>query len=39
RTVDEPKEMERFIALGVNGIITNYPDRLNEFRDKAKFLI
>jgi glycerophosphoryl diester phosphodiesterase len=37
-TVDEPKEMERFIALGVNGIITNYPDRLNELRDKAEIL-
>ncbi len=29
-TVDEPAEMERLIALGVDGIITNRPDVLNE---------
>ena len=27
-TVDEKKEMKKFISLGVDGIITNYPDRL-----------
>jgi glycerophosphoryl diester phosphodiesterase len=27
-TVDSPEEMEKFITWGVNGIITNYPDRL-----------
>lgn len=27
-TVNEPAEMERLIALGVNGIMTNWPDRL-----------
>ena len=27
-TVNEPTEMARFIALGVDGIVTDYPDRL-----------
>ena len=27
-TLNTPKEMSRFIALGVDGIITNHPDRL-----------
>jgi len=27
-TVDEVKDMEALVALGVDGIITNYPDRL-----------
>lgn len=27
-TVDEPKDMQRAIQLGVDGITTNYPDRL-----------
>jgi glycerophosphoryl diester phosphodiesterase len=26
--VDEPKDMQRAIQLGVDGITTNYPDRL-----------
>jgi glycerophosphoryl diester phosphodiesterase len=27
-TVNEPKDMERAIALGIDGLITDYPDRL-----------
>ncbi|MEJ7714042.1 MAG: glycerophosphodiester phosphodiesterase [Pyrinomonadaceae bacterium] len=27
-TIDEPEEMRRLIGLGVDGIITDYPDRL-----------
>ncbi|RFS20968.1 glycerophosphodiester phosphodiesterase [Chitinophaga silvatica] len=27
-TVDQPEDMERLIGYGVDGIITNYPDRL-----------
>ena len=27
-TIDKKKEMKKFISLGVNGIITNHPDRL-----------
>ncbi|WP_404463510.1 glycerophosphodiester phosphodiesterase [Vreelandella aquamarina] len=29
-TINEPEEMERLIALGVNGLFTDYPDRLLE---------
>lgn len=28
-TVNEPTQMEKFVKMGVDGIITNYPDRLN----------
>jgi glycerophosphoryl diester phosphodiesterase len=27
-TIDEPADMRRFLAMGVDGIITGYPDRL-----------
>ncbi|RPH08194.1 MAG: glycerophosphodiester phosphodiesterase, partial [Alphaproteobacteria bacterium TMED93] len=27
---NEPEEMTRLIALGVNGLFTDYPDRLLE---------
>lgn len=29
-TVNEPAQMERLISLGVNGIMSDYPDRLRE---------
>jgi len=29
-TVDEPSDMQRLIDMGVDGIITDYPDRLRE---------
>lgn len=32
-TVDEPAEMRRLIAFGVDGIMTNYPERLREVTD------
>jgi glycerophosphoryl diester phosphodiesterase len=32
-TVDEPGEMRRLIAFGVDGIMTNYPERLREVTD------
>jgi glycerophosphoryl diester phosphodiesterase len=33
-TVDDPAAMERLIAAGVDGIITDYPDRLREVMKK-----
>ena len=33
-TVDEIARMKKFIYLGVDGIITNYPDRLQELRSQ-----
>jgi glycerophosphoryl diester phosphodiesterase len=32
-TVDEPAEMRRLIACGVDGIMTNYPERLRELTE------
>jgi glycerophosphoryl diester phosphodiesterase len=32
-TVDEPAEMRRLIAFGVDGIMTNFPERLREVTD------
>ena len=32
-TVDEPDEMLRLIAFGVDGIMTNYPERLRELTE------
>jgi glycerophosphoryl diester phosphodiesterase len=29
-TVNEPEEMKKMVRMGVDGIITNYPDRLRE---------
>ncbi|MCG2594141.1 glycerophosphodiester phosphodiesterase [Ramlibacter sp. XY19] len=33
-TINNPADMERFIAWGVDGIITDYPDRLREVMGK-----
>ena len=33
-TVDELRQMKKFISRGVDGIITNYPDRLQELRSR-----
>ncbi len=33
-TVDEFTRMKKYISLGVDGIITNHPDRLQELRDR-----
>jgi glycerophosphoryl diester phosphodiesterase len=33
-TVDEPEELKRMIRIGVDGIISNYPDRLKAITDR-----
>ncbi len=35
-TVDDPAQMRRFLALGVEGIMTNYPARLCEIMTHAR---
>lgn len=37
-TVDKKKEMKKFILWGVDGIITNYPHRLNELLKPSEHL-
>ena len=37
-TVDEKEEMKKFISLGVDGIITNYPDKLYKLLNKSEHL-
>jgi len=33
-TVDAPKQMSHFIKMGINGLFTNYPDRLSHLQIK-----
>jgi glycerophosphoryl diester phosphodiesterase len=33
-TIDEETELKRFVALGVDGMFTNYPDRLARLLDR-----
>jgi glycerophosphoryl diester phosphodiesterase len=35
-TVDDPRDMERFLRWGVDGICTNYPDRCREVVDRMR---
>ena len=37
-TVDKSKEMEKFISRGVDGIITDYPDRMLKIFNQSKGL-
>ncbi len=34
-TVNDPRTMEEFIAMGVDGIITDYPDRLRQVMSRS----
>lgn len=33
-TIDDEKDMKRFVQIGVNGIITNYPDKLKKVMEE-----
>ena len=35
-TINNPADMERFLGWGVDGIITDYPDRLREVMAQRK---
>ena len=35
-TVNDPEDMERAIALGVDGLITDYPDRLRSVLESKR---
>jgi glycerophosphoryl diester phosphodiesterase len=35
-TVDDPKDFQTMLALDVDGILTNHPDRLNTFLKTQK---
>jgi glycerophosphoryl diester phosphodiesterase len=35
-TVDDPGEMRRLLALGVDGLFTNYPDRMRQIVDAPR---
>jgi glycerophosphoryl diester phosphodiesterase len=35
-TVDRPEQMRRFIAMGVDGIISNRPDLVREAREESR---
>lgn len=36
-TVDDHRKMEKFISLGVEGIITNFPGRLQKLKDRLTY--
>jgi glycerophosphoryl diester phosphodiesterase len=35
-TVDDPAQMERLLALGVDGLFTNHPDRMRTLVDRPR---
>ena len=38
-TVNDPKDMQRLIDLNVDGIITDYPDRLRNVLGRAGYAL
>jgi glycerophosphoryl diester phosphodiesterase len=38
-TVNEPRDMRNLIDMGVDGIITDYPDRLREMMAEKKMAL